>query len=566
MDQFSIDLYDPELCLLKRYGHYKRVPNPIVRPGFIRSEKICGATSLSEALNSGKASQLIGGEHFSDDLLDYVCTAAVVFFNGKIVALINIIESQWNMNSRTIGTLITIARLIEKNLEQNLMKQEIAAKAAINEEMLNASQDAVLLVSPDGIVVNSNNSAVRLLGVMKNQINGFHISYVLGGNNEIKDALKSGIKSPIFNELLTNINGYSKRFYATISPIFTGERITNYLVTLKDQKSLKSVLNTVGGWKAKATFNDIIGTSQTFAQTVRFAKETAKLGSNTLIEGESGTGKDLFAQAIHNESLNSSGPFVSVNCGSIPANLLESELFGYEGGSFTGSKKNGQMGKFELADGGTIFLDEINSMPLDMQVKLLRVIQEKNICRIGGNSSINLNLNIIAASNENLWDMVEKGLFRADLYYRLNVITIHIPPLREHTEDIPYISEEIINRVVNDHNSIVLSSEVKKSFKEYTWPGNVRELENVIERAIINIRLRNSNIIEKCDLDEKIFGTTDNVLNEIESPKESYSSMEKTLILEELYKNKWNITKTAKALNMARNTLYQRMKKYDLYN
>lgn len=567
MDQFSIDLYDPELCMLKRYGHYKDVPNRIVKPGYVRSEDICGATSLSEALNTGKAAQLIGGEHFSDDLLDFVCTAAVVFFKGQIIGFINVIENLWKTNSRTIGTLITIARLIEKNLEQNLMKQEIAAKAAINEEMINANQDAILLVSPDGMIVNSNNSAIRLLGLMKSQINGFHISSVLGDNNEINNALKSDIKSTVSNELLTNINGYPKRFYATVTPIFTDNTITNYLVALKDQKSIKKVINTVGGWKAKATFNDIIGTSQTFAQTVRFARETAKLGSNTLIEGESGTGKDLFAQAIHNESSNALGPFVSVNCGSIPANLLESELFGYEGGSFTGSKKNGQMGKFELADGGTIFLDEINSMPLDMQVKLLRAIQEKTICRVGGNSSINLNLNIIAASNENLWELVEKGLFRADLYYRLNVIKIHIPPLREHTEDIPFISKEIINRLVNNRNDIILSPEVLMSFREYSWPGNVRELENVLERAIISIKLRNSNIIQSCDLDEKIFGTNSgSIMQEPESPKESYASMEKTLILEELYKNKWNITKTAKALNMARNTLYQRMKKYDLYN
>ena len=313
------------------------------------------------------------------------------------------------------------------------------------------------------------------------------------------------------------------------------------------------------------------------------------LDSNTLIEGESGTGKELFAQAIHNASSFSSGPFVSVNCGSIPASLLESELFGYENGAFTGARKGGQIGKFELAEGGTIFLDEVNSLPFDMQVKFLRVLQEKSICRIGGSNNVQLHIKVIAASNEDLWELVQKGGFRADLFYRLNVITVHIPPLRHHVDDIPEIAQRIIDRIAPGAKQVYISEDAYDLLMSYHWPGNIRELENAIERGLVNARLRGESCICASDIESAIqiknmqtdsrnlefTIRTQHVMRDhagVDFPRIPDGgagaldalNQEKQGILDCLKAHGGNVSATARALGIARNTLYQKMYKYGI--
>jgi transcriptional regulator with PAS, ATPase and Fis domain len=300
--------------------------------------------------------------------------------------------------------------------------------------------------------------------------------------------------------------------------------------------------------------------------------------SNTLILGESGTGKELFAQSIHNASKYSKGPFVAVNCAAIPIGLLESELFGYEGGAFTGAKKNGAPGKFELADGGTIFLDEINSIPQDMQVKLLRVLQEKAVTRIGGTSSIRLNLKIIAASNVDLNFLVSQNLFRADLYYRLNVIMIEIPPLRKRVEDIPLLVENILkNLQEKTKKSYTVSQDALADFEAYHWPGNIREMENILERACIQAAIRGNYRIDHETLQTipELFSQREPTKWRREEPGGEASSeetvpispiktSEKSVIIKTFEKNRWNISRTAKALGISRNTLYNRIKQYQI--
>ena len=219
---------------------------------------------------------------------------------------------------------------------------------------------------------------------------------------------------------------------------------------------------------------------------IDYAKKIADSKSTVLITGESGTGKEVFAQAIHNYGIRKDEPFIAVNCGAIPRTLIESELFGYEDGAFTGAKKGGNVGKFEIADGGTIFLDEIGEMPIDMQIKLLRVIEEGVITRIGSSIEIPIDVRIIAATNKNLKDEVERGNFRKDLYYRLNVLPIYLPPLRERREDIPEFINYYMEKTSKKLNkqSVNISEEYMKYLIDYDWPGNVRELENVIELMI----------------------------------------------------------------------------------
>ena len=276
------------------------------------------------------------------------------------------------------------------------------------------------------------------------------------------------------------------------------------------------------------------------------AEKGALSDSSILLLGESGTGKELFAHAIHQESVRAAKPFIKVNCAAIPHELLESELFGYEEGAFTGALKGGKTGKFETADGGTLFLDEIGDMPMSMQSKLLRVLQEKEIEKIGAQYPLIVDVRIIAATNKNLEELVEQGNFRADLFYRLNVFSIKIPSLCERPHDIdvltPYLLEKICRRMGKYVENI--SREAIRKLNKYTWPGNIRELENVLERAV-NL-IGKEGIIESKHLPEKISGEVTD--DEVTSLKISLEKSERAAIEKAMINSKGNKTKAARLL------------------
>ncbi|SFB38521.1 Sigma-54 interaction domain-containing protein [Lentibacillus halodurans] len=254
-------------------------------------------------------------------------------------------------------------------------------------------------------------------------------------------------------------------------------------------KTNKQSLNTRDnhGKTKLTTLDQIIGVSESTVNLKRTARKVAKTDVTVLITGESGTGKEIYASGIHELSPFSSGAFVHVNCGAIPENLIESELFGYEEGAFTGAKKGGKQGKFELAQNGTLFLDEIGEMPLTMQTKLLRLLEDKEFERVGGTQKYKVNTRIIAVTNRNLWKMVEEGKFREDLFYRLNIVDIDIPPIRKRTPDIPSLISNVMETTCQKHQVSVkeLTSEAMSAFIHYPWKGNVRELVNVIERLVV---------------------------------------------------------------------------------
>ena len=321
---------------------------------------------------------------------------------------------------------------------------------------------------------------------------------------------------------------------------------------------------------AKYNWNTIIGNSLVMQNVKHLSARAAKTDSNVLIMGESGTGKELFAHAIHNDSKRAEGPFVKINCAAIPKDLLESELFGYEEGAFTGAKKQGKIGKFELASGGTIFLDEIGDMPLDMQVKILRVLQEKEIERIGGNKTIPVDCRIIAATNRNLAERIRENAFREDLYYRLNVINIEVPPLRARKEDIEILTLKLMEKLSNMLGRVVsnITVDALDCLKSYNWPGNIRELENIIERAI---NLTDQETIELHHLPTSI------VLHQIPEPekrtvsakplvtlREAVEEVEKASILSCLKAVHYNKLKAAKILGISRTSLYEKIEKYQI--
>lgn len=309
---------------------------------------------------------------------------------------------------------------------------------------------------------------------------------------------------------------------------------------------------------------DIIGSSQA-TETMRTAiLKSASSNATVLIQGETGTGKELVAHALHQESRRAHYPFVKLNCAAIPKELLESELFGYEEGAFTGARKSGKKGKFELAEKGTLFLDEVSQLSLSAQAKLLRVLQEKEIERIGGVSSIPIDVRIVAATNDDLDAMVKQNTFRADLYYRLNVIPIRVPQLRERRSDIPLLVEKFVEKFGDQAGlgEIKVLPEVIALLMKYDWPGNIRELEHAVERAI---NLCNSNTLETCHFEwllPKLLGK--NIAFKGQSIKDAKASTEKEVILAALQTTQGNKKKAAELLDIARPLLYQKMRRLGL--
>jgi transcriptional regulator with PAS, ATPase and Fis domain len=320
-------------------------------------------------------------------------------------------------------------------------------------------------------------------------------------------------------------------------------------------------------YQARWKFADLIGTTPEFAMVKSMAEQLAHTRSTILITGESGTGKELFAQSIHNQG-GQEGPFVRVNCAALPENLLESELFGYDEGAFTGAKKGGKPGKFELAKGGTIFLDEIGDMPLGMQTKLLTVLQERVIERVGGTNPISIKVRVIAASNRDLEQMVANHEFRKDLYYRLNVVRLNLPPLRERIEDIPLLVHYLMAGINTRLKARVshISDEALHMLQTYNWPGNVRELQNLLERAINMAALKQAVRLEVQHF-PSLGGEV--LLSAVNEPgrttlNASVQRLEKELIEQMLKSTNYNKAQTAKELGLNKSVLYSKIRKYGL--
>jgi transcriptional regulator with PAS, ATPase and Fis domain len=316
--------------------------------------------------------------------------------------------------------------------------------------------------------------------------------------------------------------------------------------------------------KVYYTFDKIIGKADNFVKIIKYAKKIADSKSTILLLGESGTGKEMFAQSIHNYSSRIDKAFIALNCGAIPNQLIESELFGYEDGAYTGAKKGGNVGKFELSNGGTIMLDEIGEMPLDMQIKLLRVLQEGVITRIGSQQSISVDVRVIAATNKDLKKEVALGRFRKDLFYRLNVLPLYLPPLRQRKEDIPLLIKYFMKNISKnlEKNEVEISKENLERLMNYNWPGNIRELENVVE-LIINTESIPVDYFKQEEYDP-VFDMSDDSLDVDSGMNMDMDSMEKKHVIKVLEKYQGNISHSAKALGIRRNTLYNKIKKYDI--
>jgi PAS domain S-box-containing protein len=364
--------------------------------------------------------------------------------------------------------------------------------------ILDSIDDAVFIDDSDGIAIWCNKACQELYKVDPKDVVGLHVLEL-----EKRGIFSPSVANRVLNEkrevTIIHENKEGKKLLSTGTPLIDDQgQIIRVITTSRDitelsnmQNQLQAVQGTLEGIKSleKVANQEIVVASHAMFNVMQLAKRLAMVDSTVLITGESGVGKGLIAQLLHQNGNRKSSSLVTVNCGAIPENLIESELFGYERGAFTGSRADGKKGLFEVAQGGTIFLDEISELPLNLQVKLLQVIQDREIIRVGGIKKIPIDVRIISATNQDLHKLVEEGRFREDLYYRLNVVPIHVPPLRERPEDIiPLIRKYLakFNKRLNEHKQI--DQDAMAVLLKYNWPGNIRELQNIVERLILTTK------------------------------------------------------------------------------
>lgn len=440
------------------------------------------------------------------------------------------------------------------------------------QEIMDNIDDIVMIIDRETYVVYVNQSYERSFGRKREHIIGKKLSDIEGDTTAV-NVIKMG--TPIVHKLeyLKSLNvdsvgvsfplRYDGEIVGGVSVFNNTAKYVELVSKLNRTKEMTRYLQDQLNDPAIAQWSKEFITVNTYMkQVLGLAMKVARSQATVLIRGESGTGKEVMAKIIHSNSPRSDGPFVKVNCAAIPENLLESEFFGYVGGAFTGARKEGKAGKFEMAQGGTIFLDEIGDMDINMQVKFLRVIQEKEVERIGGSKPIPLDVRIVAATNQNLEDLIKEGKFRQDLYYRLNVIEIKIPPLRQRRDDISVLVHHLVKKLAGDNVSV--SPQVMSCFNSYEWPGNVRELRNVIEHACI---MRNEDIIDIYALPQYMQPKNSSDLTRQDKInydlKEMTAILEKDLILEALKKFS-NKSKAIDALGISRSSFYEKIKKYGI--
>lgn len=568
--------------------------------GASRSETVAGTNAIGTAIYLKKPIQLWSEEHYLLAHKNYVCSGAPILDdNGTVMGCINITGRASDIHSHTLGMVMCAAQGIANEVKLHKAYRDIELISSQRNSIVQSMDAGVILLNSDGQIIQINKEALRMLKLKYEDVVGKALfDYISLGNSfsakkneaaskedlEFIKRKRSNVEVNIFHRENSAI---PEKFTISTTPVEHSEGISGgTIITLNEQQSINKLVGQVSGFRAKYTFESIKGESAEVKQMLNTCRQAAKTESNILILGESGTGKELIAQAIHNGSHRAKGPFVAVNCASLPHDLVESELFGYERGAFTGALKEGRPGKFELADGGTIFLDEIGDMSLEAQSSLLRVLQMREVTRIGGKYPKQIDVHIIAATNRNLALDVEHHTFRQDLFYRLNVMTINVPPLRARENDILLLAEFFLDRYSRGRN-LKLNPEVADFISTYRWPGNIRQLENAMERVA---NLAQEGIVEFQHLPKDLLDARNEIsrpetgmysfpanplpattpkesytkVPEMQIPAEDYTVEEKNALIQALIKCRGNVTKAGNLLGLSRRTMYRRLQEYNI--
>ncbi|SKC65375.1 sigma-54-dependent Fis family transcriptional regulator [Maledivibacter halophilus] len=560
---------DFALVLTDKNGHIiETIGNNIVKNeankirfnlGALWSEEAVGTNAIGTTLAIDEPIQVLGEQHYCITHHPWTCSATTIHDGeGNVIGCLNMSGDRSKVHSHTLGIVVAAAYTIEKQIAL-LRSYELV------ETIFESTSDGIIVVDKDYKIKKVKEKALKILDISKEDIHKLDVREIFKDINFNFDMdFYNKRKDAYFTDCNAYINGKRIACSANIVPMITNNEIIGFAIVFKETKYLHKTVNRVTGNVAIYTFENIISKSKKMKQLINSAKKIAKTKCCILIEGESGTGKELFAHAIHNYSSRFLGPFVAINCASLPRDLIESELFGYEKGSFTGALKEGKPGKFELANGGTIFLDEIGELPLELQAKLLRVLDNLSVRRIGGDYEKNLDIRIIAATNRNLLKEVTKKNFREDLYYRLNVFKLEIPPLRKRKEDVRICVNYFLNNLnkQNEGNFKSVDEESIRYLENYRWIGNVRELQNIIERAYY---LCDDSLITIKHLPEFILNEERKCIHKvIDTPIISVENVEKNNIIKMLMKCQKNVIQAGKNLNMSKSTIYRKIKKYNI--
>lgn len=525
------------------------------------SEKSAGTNGIGTAIAENISLQISGEEHFIKVFQVWTCSSSVVHDEDEnIIGCLNLTGRRQLAHPHTLGLVVAAVKSIENHLKVKNTQKELVKTYQYLNKIMNSVNLGIFAVDTKGIIKAINNSACGMLHMKEEEVINRNVDTVLDNWKYILEQLRNG-QSYEDEEIV--YSDKKKRFNINVYPIKDkNSNITGMVGIFKDIQNVYNLVNKYISRTAKYTFDDIIGQSEEVHRLKEQIKSISNSPSTVLIQGESGTGKELIAQSIHNNSNRRNKSFVAINCGAIPKSLIESELFGYEEGSFTGAKRGGCPGKFELANGGTLFLDEIGEMPLDMQVNLLRVLQEGFVTRIGGSKYINVDVRIIAATNKNLKKEIENGTFRDDLYYRLSVIPIYVPPLRERAKDIEILIDHFLKIKAAKLGKPIpkIQKNIYEKLLNYNWPGNVRELENCIEN-IVNMDGNTSFSFENKTIKRDLNYCNNEIL---EYDMCSLEELEKRAISICINQCEGNVSKSCRILGINRSTMYAKMKKYNI--
>ena len=552
---------DAEIVELGRGNNYK--------PGCVRSEAAVGTNAICLALSERKPIQLTGAEHYKVGHHGWMCASApVIGPDEELLGTVTLTVLLSKATSLTLGMVISAAEAIHDRLCEREARQLGERSQAVLSSVLNTITEGIVTIDASGLVAHVNPMAGKLLGLPTEAAVGKSVLKLFPGNPELASVL---VERNDCGPLEVSAGDARSPVSLIVTPYFMRSEAgtEGAILMLRARKDHLHDVRDITGFSATYRFEDIIGRSPLMRQQIEMGRMAARQTTRVLITGETGTGKELFAQSIHNASPRCDGPFVALNCGAIPRELIESELFGYKGGAFTGSRKSGHVGKFELADGGTLFLDEINTMPLDLQSKLLRTLQEGTVTRLGDSKPVKVDVRVVAATNEDLYEKSREHAFRMDLYFRLSVVEVNLPPLRERGDDIALIADTVLRGIAAKVGKprLTLSPQAHDLLGRYPWVGNVRELENVLEMAAI---VCTGDVLEPAHLAYRMKGlnapSAPGTPRARAQPRETQPlpaqplrDSELDLILSAMRENDGNVALVSRRLGISRSTIYRRM-------
>ena len=576
---FVVVLTDENGYIMEMFCDEATLKDPMTR-NFVHGaswhEYEAGTNAIGTALMLRSPIQVSGAEHFCQKHHCLTCSAAPIMDpGGQVVGILDMSGASHASHLHTLGMVVAAAEAIMAQLRIQQKNFELALVSNRLRNFFNTVSDGILIVDKQKIVTDLNPAARTILGKSAHTVMGAPVDRLLDFRAP-KGSLLSTDERFADVEVMVDTKDGACHCLASGEPVINelGE-VTGGIIILRHIKQVQNLVNRFSGYYATLQFSDIIGESVEIREAIRLATLSASTTSNILLQGESGTGKEIFAQAIHNRSAQNNGPFLALNCGAIPRELIGSELFGYEEGAFTGAKRGGKPGKFELASGGTLFLDEIGDMPLEQQISLLRVIQEKKVARIGSDKMIPVNVRLICATNKNLLQEVERGAFRHDLFYRLNVMSITIPPLRNRIKDIPMLFTHFLEKLGRDWGvKFDVELEVFDYLTQHKWLGNVRELQNAVERAA---SLAENGIISLRQLPVEFYSPfshsspgpimqSTRSFDNREQRQKLHRDTEKNRIVNLLNIHAGNVSRVAREMGLSRKTLYNKMRTHAIQN